>query len=165
MAFDISPFFRSTVGFDRLFDQLESSLNHEGSWPQYDVLKTGEDDYRIMIAVPGYRQEDLSLETRDGLLTVKGTRSHDAEDNQYIHRGIGRENFTRTFQLAEFVKVNDAVLKDGILSIELHREVPEAMKPRQIEISVDEREAPQAIDESREQLEQSAKQTEQTKAA
>lgn len=158
MAFDISPFFRSTVGFDRLFDQLESNWNYEGTWPQYDVLKTGEDDYRIMIAVPGYRQEDLSLETRDGLLTVKGTRTRDAEDNQYIHRGIGRDNFTRTFQLAEYVKVNNAVLKDGVLSIELHREVPEAMKPRRIEVSVDQREAPKAIEETKEQ-------TGQTKAA
>ncbi|MBD3649439.1 MAG: Hsp20 family protein [Pseudomonadales bacterium] len=158
MAFDISPFFRSTVGFDRLFDQLENNWAYENSWPQYDVLRTGDDDYRIMIAVPGYRQEDLSLESKEGLLTVKGTRSVDAEDNQYIHRGIGKENFTRTFQLAEFVKVNGATLKDGVLSIELHREVPESMKPRQIEIEVDQQSQPRTIESSQ-------KKVEETKAA
>lgn len=148
MAFDISPFFRSTVGFDRLFDHLENNWAYENNWPQYDVLRLDENDYRITIAVPGYQQDDLSLETKDGLLTVKGTRSVDPDDNQYVHRGIGKENFTRTFQLAEFVKVNGATLKDGLLSIDLHREVPESMKPRKIEIETDGPAQPRAIEGS-----------------
>lgn len=140
-TFDISPLFRTTVGFDRLFDRLDHSWANEPSWPQYDVLKTGDEQYRITIAVPGYQQSDLSLETRDGLLTVKGERNVDPNHNQYVYRGIGGQNFTRTFQLAEHVKVVKAGLKDGLLCIELQRELPEAMMPRRIEIQTEDAQA------------------------
>ena len=133
-TFDISPFFRNTV-----FDRLDNAWQHETSWPQYDVLKTDDQNYRITIAVPGYRQSDLTLETRDGLLTVKGERNVDPNHNQYLYRGIGGQNFTRTFQLAEYVNVVDAKLQDGLLCIELKRELPEAMKPRRIEINAESR--------------------------
>lgn len=133
-TFDLSPFFRSTIGFDRLFDQLDYAWRQDTNWPQYDVLKTDDDHYRIMIAVPGYQQADLSLETRNGLLTVKGERNVDPNHNQYLYRGIGGQNFTRTFQVAEYVKVENARLKDGLLCIELKRELPDAMLPKHIEI-------------------------------
>ena len=133
-TFDLSPFFRSTVGFDRLFDQLDHAWHNEANWPQYDVLKTGEEDYRITIAVPGYQLSDLLVESRNGLLTVKGERNLDSNHNQYVYRGIGGQNFTRTFQLAEHVEVVNAKLKDGLLSIDLRRELPESMMPKQIEI-------------------------------
>ena len=137
-TFDISPFFRSTVGFDRLFDRLDQSWQQDQNWPQYDVMKIDDENYQITIAVPGYTQADLSLETRDGLLTVKGDRNVDPNHNQYLYRGIGGQSFTRTFQLAEYVKVVNAQLKDGLLHIELRRELPEAMQPRKIEISTNE---------------------------
>ncbi|XOV87828.1 MAG: Hsp20 family protein [Pseudomonadota bacterium] len=136
-TFDISPFFRSTVGFDRLFDQLGQSWSNEGSWPQYDVLKTDEETYRITIAVPGYQLSDISIEARQSLLTIKGERHPDPNHNQYLYRGIGRDSFTRTFQLAEHVKVEHARLRDGLLSIELKREIPEALMPRRIEIETE----------------------------
>jgi len=136
-TFDISPFFRSTVGFDRLFDQLDHAWHNDTNWPQYDVLKTDDENYRITIAVPGYQLSDLSIESRNGLLTVKGERNVDPNHNQYLYRGIGGQNFTRTFQLAEYVEVENATLKDGLLCIDLRRELPESMLPRRIEIGTD----------------------------
>lgn len=144
-TFDISPFFRSTVGFDQLFDQLDKSWSNEVSWPQYDVLMTDEESYRISIAVPGYQLADITIEARNSLLIVKGERHPDPNHNQYLHRGIGRDSFTRTFQLAEYVKVEQARLRDGLLSIELKRELPEAMLPRRIEIQSEPLGAPAAI--------------------
>lgn len=134
-TFDISPFFRSTVGFDRLFDQLGRNLENDSNWPPYDVVKTGEDNYQITIAVPGFHQDDLDIESHDSLLTVKAERRPTNDDVQYLYRGIGNRTFTRTFQLAEYVKVTGARLRDGLLTIELRREVPEAMRPRKIEIA------------------------------
>lgn len=133
-TFDISPFFRSTVGFDRLFNQLDHAWQHDTNWPQYDVIKTDDEEYRITIAVPGYQPGDLNLETRDGLLTVTGERNIEQNQSEYLYRGIGGQSFTRKFQLAEYVKVVNARLQDGLLNIELRRELPEAMLPRKIEI-------------------------------
>lgn len=133
-TFDLSPFFRSTVGFDRLFDQLGRNWETDVAWPQYDVVKASDDDYQITIAVPGFQQEDIEIETHEGLLTVKAEQRPAESDTQYLYRGIARRGFTRTFQLAEYVKVSGARLRDGLLTIELHREVPEAMRPRKIEI-------------------------------
>lgn len=148
-TFDISPFFRSTVGFDRLFDRLDQAWQQDTNWPQYDVMKIDDENYQITVAVPGYTQSDLSLETRDGLLTVKGERNVDPNHNQYLYRGIGGQSFTRTFQLAEYVKVVDARLKDGLLHVELRRELPEAMQPRKIEINTsDTAEAPRIHSEA-----------------
>lgn len=137
-TFDISPFFRSTVGFDRLFDRLDHAWQNETNWPQYDVLRTGEQEYLITIAVPGYKIEDLTIEARDGLLTVKGERNVNTDEgHQFLYRGIGGQNFTRTFQLAEYVKVVNARLRDGLLYIELRRELPESMQPKQIKIETE----------------------------
>jgi len=137
-TFDVSPFFRSTVGFDRLFDQLGRQWETDTTWPQYDVLKTGEDDYQITLAVPGYHQDDIDIETKDSLLTIRGERQRDVDETRYLYRGIGNRSFTRTFQLAEYVKVENARIRDGLLTIELRREVPESMRPRKIEVQVSE---------------------------
>ena len=133
-TFDISPFFRSTVGFDRLFDQLGRAWENDSSWPQYDVVKTDDDSYRITVAVPGFAQNDIEIEARDSLLTIRGAQGAGTNDVQYLYRGIGNRTFTRTFQLAEYVKVASAQLRDGLLHIELQREIPESMRPRKIEI-------------------------------
>ncbi|MCB1693575.1 MAG: Hsp20 family protein [Pseudomonadales bacterium] len=140
-TFDISPFFRSTVGFDRLFNQLDHAWQSENTWPQYDVLKTNDEEYRITVALPGYQISDLHLEVRDGVLTVKGERNVDPNHNQYLYRGIGGQSFTRNFQLAEYVKVTHARLRDGLLQIDLRRELPESMLPKRIEVTGDEPDA------------------------
>ncbi len=133
--FDISPFFRSTVGFDRLFDQLGRNWESDNQWPQYDVVRTAEDAYQISIALPGYHNEDIHLETREGLLTVRGERKTDDETREYLHRGINQPRFSRTFQLAEHVEVQGARLTEGILTISLQREILESLQPRKIEVT------------------------------
>ncbi|MDZ7684758.1 MAG: Hsp20 family protein [Gammaproteobacteria bacterium] len=138
-TFDISPFFRSTVGFDRLFDQLGRQWDSDTNWPQYDVLKTAENEYQITLAVPGYHQDDIDIETKDSLLTVSGERRTDVDETQYLYRGIGNRTFTRTFQLAEHVRVENARIRDGLLTIDLKREIPESMRPRKIEVQVAEK--------------------------
>jgi molecular chaperone IbpA len=134
-AFDFSPLFRSSVGFDRVFDLLENANKVQaiGNWPPYDVVRTGDDNYRIMIAVPGFTEADLDLSLQSNLLVVSGTKAQQS-DGDYLHRGIGGKTFEHRFQLAEHVKVNSASLSNGLLSVELAREVPEAMKPRRIRI-------------------------------
>lgn len=134
-AFDFSPLFRTAIGFDRLTDALEAArrLDTEG-WPPYDIELTGEDQYRISLAVPGYRPEDLEIEVKDNRLRVAGRRKEEQEGRKYLYKGIGEQAFERVFQLADYVKVTGAEVKDGLLHIELVREVPESMKPRRIEI-------------------------------
>ena len=134
-AFDFSPLFRSSVGFDRVFDLLENASKVQAikNWPPYDVVRTGDDDYRIVIAVPGFTEADLDLSFQPNLLVVNGTKAEQS-DGDYLHRGISSKTFEHRFQLAEHVKVNSARLSNGLLSVELAREVPEAMKPRRIEI-------------------------------
>lgn len=138
-TFDIAPLFRSAVGFDRVFDQLQSALRDGDAGPAYDILKTGDEDYRITLAVPGYRSEDLTIESRDGALWISGRRQGDPDHNQYLHRGIGLDSFQRRFQLAEHVEVTGARMQNGLLEVELVRKLPEAMRPRRIEIRVDQR--------------------------
>lgn len=136
-AIDFSPLFRSTVGFDRVMSLLEhaASTGDGSGFPPYDILKSGEDAYRITMAVAGFSSDDLSIETRENVLHVEGRRAGDEEEATVLHRGIAGRSFRRRFQLAEFVKVENASLENGLLHIDLIREVPEEMRPRKIEIS------------------------------
>jgi molecular chaperone IbpA len=133
--FDFAPFRRSTVGFDRLFDLLENSggAPQGENYPPFDLERTGDDSYRITLAVAGFTQEDIELTAQQNLLIVAG-RKNGEQEGRYIHRGIATRAFERRFGLADFVQVKGAELKDGMLFIELVREIPEAMKPRRIEI-------------------------------
>jgi molecular chaperone IbpA len=136
---DFTPLYRSAVGFDRLASLLESAArtSQEGGWPPYNIETTGENAYRIEIAVAGFRPEELNLEVKENLLTVTGRRTanDDAPAKTYLHRGLAERDFERRFQLADFVIVEDARLDNGLLSINLKRELPEALKPRRIEIA------------------------------
>jgi len=135
--FDFSPLFRSAIGFDRLPSLLDTAMRTAGSadtYPPYNIEKTGEDAYRISIAVAGFTREDLDVEVRDGVLLIKGKNAEDAESVAYLHRGIAGRAFERRFQLAEHVRPKAADLVNGLLTIDLVRELPEAKKPRQIEI-------------------------------
>lgn len=132
---DFAPFFRSTVGFDRLFDLLEntSRLTTASNWPAYNIARTGEDGYRISLAVPGFTMDELEITQQPNMLVVSGKKAD--EQIELLHRGIPAGNFTHKFELADYVDVVDARLSDGLLTVELKREVPEAMKPRRIEIA------------------------------
>ena|SRR6185369_7824846 len=131
---DFSPFFRSTVGFDRLFDLLEdtSHLATAASWPTYDIVKAGEDHYRITLAVPGFSMQDIEITQRPNLLVVTGNKA--ATEGEVMYRGIPAGNFSHRFELADYVDVVGATLSDGLLTIELKRELPESLKPRTIPI-------------------------------
>ncbi len=138
--FDLSPLYRSTVGFDRLgsmLDQLMSGDTPAPSYPPYNIEKTGEDAYRISIAVAGFGDDDLNIEVKDQGLTVTAKKREVAEDKQthYLHRGIAERGFERRFQLADHMKVTGAALENGLLHIDLVREVPEALKPRTVAIT------------------------------
>jgi molecular chaperone IbpA len=136
---DFSPLYRSVVGFDRLADLLESAAKTEAAttWPPYNIEATGEDSYRIELAVAGFKADELNLEVNQNLLTIQGrkTANDDGATRRYLHRGLAERNFERRFQLADYVVVTDAQLADGLLTISLKRELPEAMKPRRIEIA------------------------------
>lgn len=138
-VFDFSPYRRSTVGFDRLFDTLEAAARSDGSvnYPPYDIERTGEDAYRITLAVAGFAEDEIDLTAQQNLLVVAGRKTAaetDEQDSRYLHRGIATRAFERRFQLADHVQVTGAALANGLLAIELVREVPEAQKPRKIAI-------------------------------
>ncbi len=138
--FDLSPLYRSTIGFDRVFSLIDQTagLDAAPSYPPYDIERTGEDAYRISIAVAGFAEKDLSIETRDNTLTVRGSREAAREagsvKTEMLYRGIAARAFERRFQLADHVHVTGASLENGLLHIDLLREIPEARKPRQIPI-------------------------------
>ena len=132
---DFSPLYRSTVGFDRLFSMLDNSAQDTPSYPPYNIERTGENTYRITMAVAGFGEQDLSIEAKEHALTVKGERGSETETGEVLYRGIAARAFERRFQLADFVEVKGASLENGLLHIDLSREIPEAMKPRKIEIS------------------------------
>lgn len=141
---DLSPLFRSTVGFDRLHRMLESATRLDaasGAYPPYNIERTGEDAYRIVLAVAGFGDGDLNLEVENGVLTVKGQIANgdsgkgEEGDGTFLHRGIAGRAFERRFQLADHIEVTGANLENGLLSIDLVREIPEALKPRTIEIA------------------------------
>jgi len=134
-AFDFSPYRRSTVGFDRLFNLLEAGAREDDGYPPFDILREGEDSYRITLAVAGFRPEDIEVVAQQNLLTVTGKRAEDNGQGEYLHRGIATRTFERRFQLADFVEAGDARFENGLLSITLRRVVPEAIKPRRIEIA------------------------------
>jgi molecular chaperone IbpA len=138
-SLDLSPLYRSTVGFDRLGSMLDQLLSSEASvpsYPPYNIEKLGEDHYRITIAVAGFRDADLGVEVKDQTLTVTAKKREVPEDRQpvYLYRGIAERGFERRFQLADHVKVTSARLEYGLLHIDLVREVPEALRPRTIPI-------------------------------
>ena len=132
---DFSPLYRSVVGFDRLADLLDTAAaDSAAGYPPYNIERTDENAYRVEIAVAGFRPEELSIEVKENLLTVSGRKAANDEPRRFLHRGLAERNFERRFQLADFVVVTDANLADGLLSLSLKRELPEALKPRRIDI-------------------------------
>ncbi|MGZ3172721.1 MAG: Hsp20 family protein [Croceibacterium sp.] len=135
--FDFSPYRRSTVGFDRLFDLLENhARNNSGeNYPPFNIERRGEDSYRITLAVAGFRADDLEITAQQNLLVVQGKKRDDESVGQMLHLGIANRGFERRFELADYVRVANADLADGLLVIDLVREVPEAMKPKKITLA------------------------------
>jgi molecular chaperone IbpA len=136
-TFDLAPFYRSTVGFDRLFSLLDRTANTEGpSYPPYNIERTGENAYRVTVAVAGFTEADLSIEVRENALTIRGEKqtTESEKTGEVLHQGIASRAFERRFQLADHVEVKGANLENGLLHVDLVREIPEAMKPRQIPI-------------------------------
>jgi len=138
-AFDFAPFRRSTVGFDRLFDMLENSaMGQNGeNYPPFDLIRSGDNEYRIELAVAGFKPEEIDITAQQNVLIVTGRKNEESEekDSNYIYRGIATRSFERRFALADHVQVRGADLKDGLLSLQLVREIPEAMKPKKISIN------------------------------
>jgi len=136
--FDFTPLFRSSIGFDRMLNALETASRIEtvDNWPPYDIAKTAEDAYRITMAVAGFAQDELDLTQEQNMLMVSGQKAGE-DKSEYLHRGIAGRAFQRRFELADHVKVVGASLVNGLLTIDLKREIPEEMKPRRIEIAAD----------------------------
>jgi molecular chaperone IbpA len=134
-GFDLSPLYRSTVGFDRLFGMLDQVSNPENGYPPYNIERTGEDTYRVTLAVAGFGESELNVEVKQNSLTVKGEKAAEQKtENEVLYRGIAGRTFERRFQLADHVVVKGANLQHGLLHIDLVRVIPEAMKPRTIAI-------------------------------
>jgi len=132
---DFSPLYRSVVGFDRLADLLDAASHETATgYPPYNIERTGENEYRIEIAVAGFKPDELTIDVKESVLTVTGHKAANDGERRFVHRGLAERNFERRFQLAEYVVVTEANLADGLLSISLKRELPEALKPRRIEI-------------------------------
>ena len=133
---DLTPLWRSTVGFDRLADLLDESTHWMGedNYPPYNIERTGEDHYQVSIALAGFKPEDITITAEQNVLTVEGRKAEKGE-HQYLYQGISARPFRRVFSLADYVKVKGASFDGGLLKIELVREIPEAMKPRRIEIN------------------------------
>jgi molecular chaperone IbpA len=136
-TFDLTPLYRASVGFDRMADMMDRVLTSDMSqptYPPYNIEKTSDDTYRISVAVAGFSEEDLSVEVKEGALLISARKSDEGEDRTYLHRGIATRAFERRFQLADHVVVTGASAENGMLHVDLKREVPEALKPRRIEI-------------------------------
>ena len=131
---DFSPLYRSVVGFDRLAALLDAAATESTGYPPYNIETVGQDAYLIEMAVAGFRPDDLAIEVKESVLTVVGRKPANDENRHFLHRGLAERNFERRFQLADHVVVTDAQLADGLLAIALKRELPEAMKPRRIEV-------------------------------
>jgi molecular chaperone IbpA len=134
-TFDISPLYRSTVGFDRLFDLLDNTARPD--WPPYNIEKKDENEYRISMAVAGFGSDEIGLTQHGATLIVTGQKTEEEDGRQMLHRGIAFRNFKQTFNLADHVRVAAATLENGLLSIDLVREVHEQLKPRRIDIGGD----------------------------
>jgi molecular chaperone IbpA len=143
-TFDLSPLFRSTIGFDRLTRLVDTALRNDetAGYPPYNIEKLGENAYRLTMAVAGFAPEDLTVTTQENQLVVSGRMKGSDENARYLYRGIAGRAFERRYQLADFIKVTGAELVNGLLHIELAREVPEAMKPRTIKIEARKADAP-----------------------
>ena len=135
--FDFTPYRRSTVGFDRVFDLLENQArNNSGeNYPPFNIERRGEDSYRITLAIAGFRPDDLDITAQQNLLVIQGRKRDDDSAGEMLHLGIANRGFERRFELADYVRVDNAELADGLLVIDLVREVPEAMKPKKIALS------------------------------
>ncbi len=134
--FDFSPLYRQTIGFEHLANLIEQLATNDGEngFPPYNIERLGENEYRITMAVAGFSNHDLNIEVKEGTLSVRGEKSLEDQDRQYMHRGIAARNFERRFKLADYVEVSGATLENGLLHVDLKREIPEAMKPRTIKI-------------------------------
>jgi molecular chaperone IbpA len=149
-TYDLTPFYRSTVGFDRFFSLLDQATDSGSGYPPYNIERTGENDYRITVAVSGFSQGELSIVAKENTLTIKGEKSaneNGKDKNEVLYRGIAARAFERVFQLADFVQVKNASLEHGLLHVDLVREIPEAKKPRSIPITSG-AQAPQVVDGS-----------------
>ena len=136
-SFDLAPLYRSTVGFDRLFSMLDGAgFEQAPTYPPYNIERTGENAYRISIAVAGFAENDLTIEAKENTLTIRGEKQEKSEENkgEVLYQGIAARAFERRFQLADYVQVKGAALENGLLHVDLVREIPEAKKPRQIAI-------------------------------
>jgi molecular chaperone IbpA len=156
-TFDLSPLYRSTVGFDRLFGLLDAATNGDAQpYPPYNIERTGENAYRVTLAVAGFGEGDLDIQAKENVLTVKGEKKETKEESgrDVLYRGIASRAFERRFQLADHVEVTGASLDNGLLHIDLVREIPEAMKPRKIEIGS--AAAPQQLEARQEEQSQAA---------
>ena len=144
-AFDFAPFRRSTVGFDRLFDMLENNTigQSQENYPPFDLRKVGENQFRIELAVAGFKPDEIDITAQQNVLIVSGRKNEESEEkgSDYIYRGIATRSFERRFALADHIQVRGADMKDGLLAIDLVREIPEAMKPKKIDIGSGERSA------------------------
>ena len=146
-TFDLAPLYRSTVGFDRLFSMLDGFETSAPGYPPYNIERTGENDYRISVAVAGFADNELSIESKENTLTVKGEKQTKEETNgEVLYQGIAARAFERAFQLADYVVVKGASLENGLLHINLVREIPEAKKPRQIAINGNGNARPQVVE-------------------
>ena len=132
---DLPQLYRNSIGLDSIFDSLLGRLDHnQSNYPPYNIVKSDDDNYTIEIAVAGFAQGDIDIQVKEGELIITGAKS-DEDDTQYLHHGIGTRKFTRTFNLAEYVEVKSAVCENGVLSIALERNIPEAMNPKSIAIN------------------------------
>ncbi|MBA3054313.1 MAG: Hsp20 family protein [Sphingomonadales bacterium] len=134
--FDFTPYRRSTVGFDRLFDLLENASRAGGgdNYPPFNIERRGDDAFRITLAVAGFKPADLDITAQQNLLVIQGRKGEEPQEGQFLHVGIAQRGFERRFELADFVRVENANLEDGLLVIDLVREVPDAMKPKKVSI-------------------------------
>ena len=155
--FDFTPYRRSTVGFDHLFDLLEKGQRSETSdgYPAFDIVREADDRFRITLAVPGFKSDEIEIVAQQNQLAVTGKPAEEGGKSTYLHRGIARRAFERRFQLADYIEVGSASFTDGLLTIELNRVIPEAMKPRKIEIGSGDAE-PRRIGSSKEKALESA---------
>ena len=143
---DFSPFYRSAIGFDRLFQMLDAAAESDTGYPPYNIERTGENTYRITMAVAGFAKDELKVEAKESTLTVSGEKKPDTTQRTFLHRGIAARNFERRFQLADYVEVASASFENGLLNIELQRNIPERMKPRQIAIGTGAASEPKQIE-------------------
>ena len=150
-AFDFSPLYRSTVGFDRIAEMLDRASRVEPmtNWPPYNIEKVADDQYRITMAVAGFSPDEIEMTQHQNALLVTGQKKTADEGSQYLHRGIATRSFKQTFNLADHVKVTGASLEHGLLTVELKREIPEALKPRKIEIQAARGNQPQQIEQAK----------------